>query len=390
MAPLLVVLCNAFEDTIRTQRKVITDSPAASRKVFMLCDAIRSAGVHPTVISLGRGRARGAFQYHSTRVIRLKKSVLLYMPFVDLPILTHILSALAPAIALLAYKSRCRQKVLILYNRNPTYLLAASVARVIGFRVFLDLEDGDIDRPLGVFARAVRFAKRVCFDSLADGGAILACRALSNQTQSRHKMCYYGTTTPVTQPAPRFLQQKIRILFCGTISKDTGADVVLGAIELLAINRPDWAAQLEFIVTGNGDRMTSATELSSRYPHVGLTVLGRTEDAAYQRLLATCDVGLAMKPTNGCLANTTFPSKVVEFASSGLLVVTTDISDVRLVLGEGAEYLIEANPMSLLSCLEKIALGREAAKYKAQLSFVRINNDFNPNIVGLRLFNFFF
>jgi glycosyltransferase involved in cell wall biosynthesis len=77
-------------------------------------------------------------------------------------------------------------------------------------------------------------------------------------------------------------------------------------------------------------------------------------------LLAQCHVGLALKPSAGGLARTTFPSKVVELAGAGLLVVTTDISDVRRVLGDGALYVTPESGRSLAEILLRLVQDPEA------------------------------
>ena len=88
---------------------------------------------------------------------------------------------------------------------------------------------------------------------------------------------------------------------------------------------------------------------------------GRTTDARYLEILRGCEIGLALKPVGGALADTTFPSKVIEFAGSGLLVLSTDISDVRLLLGDGARYIERNDPELLIERMAAIATDRQAA-----------------------------
>ena len=76
--------------------------------------------------------------------------------------------------------------------------------------------------------------------------------------------------------------------------------------------------------------------------------------AAYRAIVEKAQVGLALKPRSGPLSRTTFPSKVIELAGAGLLVLTTDISDVREVLGEGALYLDDETPEGLVDRLRWI------------------------------------
>ena len=70
--------------------------------------------------------------------------------------------------------------------------------------------------------------------------------------------------------------------------------------------------------------------------------------------MASCHIGLSLKPPGGHLDKTTFPSKVVEYCSAGLLVLSTDVSDVRRVIGDDAEYLDRLSPELLANTMLKL------------------------------------
>ena len=107
-------------------------------------------------------------------------------------------------------------------------------------------------------------------------------------------------------------------------------------------------------------------------------------------MLARTQVGLALKPNSGVLAHTTFPSKVIEFASHDILVVTTDISDVRKVLAEGAIYLTEDDPRLLIEKFHWIVENREEANKLALQGERAVAALCAPEIVGQALDRFIF
>jgi hypothetical protein len=73
-------------------------------------------------------------------------------------------------------------------------------------------------------------------------------------------------------------------------------------------------------------------------------------------MLAEADVGLSLKMPGSNLVATTFPSKVVELASHGLLVLTTDVSDVGVLFNDDtAVVLRDATPGELASKIAGIA-----------------------------------
>ena len=77
----LYFICNALDDLTRLERGIVTDSPAASRKVFGLSKAMREVGVHVLVVSLGRGRQDGSGRYYRGKVCRVNGVPVIYLPF---------------------------------------------------------------------------------------------------------------------------------------------------------------------------------------------------------------------------------------------------------------------------------------------------------------------
>ena len=89
------------------------------------------------------------------------------------------------------------------------------------------------------------------------------------------------------------------------------------------------------------------------------------------------------------LAETTFPSKVVEMANEGLLVLTTDISDVKLVLGEGALYT-NSTVDQFIERIRWIVENRQEAEKLAQIGNDQVWDRCSPKKTGEKLNNFLF
>ena len=352
--PTIAIVCNALDDATRLQRNIVTDSPAASRKVFMLCQALRKAGVRAYVLSLGRGRPSGSAYFKRT-VKRINGVPVLYAPFSQTPVLSQVISLFGLIPSLLRL-SRAPSRSVVFYNRMTAYLPTLLVARLAGFRCLLDLEDGEVISQTARYhslRSRVRASLNAVFDFLCRDGALLACSALNEATRIRPSICYYGTTTMLGE-STRWQQNAITVLMSGILDEDTGAHILLEAIQLLrqdgGIARP-----LSFEITGKGASLSDFERLAKESGSVTVKVHGRVSNVEYQQILDRSDIGMALKPVGGALANTTFPSKVIEFADAGLLVLTTDISDVRKVLGEGAVYLDRNDPAQLAHLLRTIA-----------------------------------
>jgi len=389
MKPSVLVICNALDDVTRQQRGITTDSPAASRKIFMLCQALRLAGVKPCVVSLGRGRAGGSKEFFPSFVCRVDGVPIFYAPFSRVPFLSELVSLLAP-LGIIFKLRRQNPKAIIFYNRMTAYIPSLLVSSVLGYRNVLDLEDGEVPASGQKRGRFLVSVVPRLFDRLCKKGALLACNALAEFTTARPVLSYYGTA--VGEPSSKKWQSEcVTVLMGGTLCSDTGAELLIDSIRQLRHDAPPWAAQLRFDVTGSGPSLAGLIALAAEPGYPKVTVHGRTTDMQYREVLQRCDVGLALKLNNGPLANTTFPSKVIEFAAAGLLVLTTDISDVRQVLGTtGALYLTQDKPQALIDLLQDIVKNRTMARECAQSGLLNVRALCSPESSGQAVANFIF
>lgn len=389
MKPIVLVASNALDDATRTRRGIESDSPAASRKVFLLCQALRKAGVRPYVLSLGRGKANGTRVYFPAAVRRVGGIPVVYAPFSHTRIVSELLSLFGHLRVLLRL-TRHRPRAIVYYNRTPALIVLLLAAVVAGYRNTLDLEDGEVHGGRRWSPGAVVHGLiRALFDRACRNGALLACSALAASTRIRPVLCYYGTTTPRARGA-RFDRPEVTALMAGTIDTDTGADLLCEAIRGLRDAAPPWARHLSVVVTGKGPGLERLEALAASGAAPRVEVRGRLSDADYRAVLHDADVGLALKLNDGPYAHTTFPSKVVEFASEGLLVITTAISDVEQVLGDGARYLRVDDPRQLQELLREVVEDRAAAGRSAERGLRAVEALCAPASAGRRVAEFLF
>ena len=218
---------------------------------------------------------------------------------------------------------------------------------------------------------------------------MLACNSLVALTSVRPALTYYGVVTskPVLE---KRTSEHVTVLMVGTLCFDTGAELLIESIRQIRLTAPVWATKICIEVTGKGASLDSFIALASESGYPKIIVHGRTTDLQYIDILERGDVGLALKLNNGSLAHTTFPSKVIEFAAAGLLVVSTDISDVRQVLGDGALYLMSNEPHDLIVLLEKIVNERESAINFAKIGSLNVQRLCSARTSGRRVSDFIF
>jgi glycosyltransferase involved in cell wall biosynthesis len=344
----------------------------------MLSNAIRQSGVRPLILSFGRGRQNGSGRYFPAKLSRVHGVPIIYLPFLHAPLLSELLSLISPIPVLWRMRKKKGRKTVLFYNRLALYLPALAAARLLRFETALDLEDG-----------AISPRDSSMFDRLVSGPALVACRALERATRLRPVECCYGVADTVPSPT-KWTGGPTTVLLGGTLSSDTGAPMLAEAINILRRERFAWADQLRFEITGKGDCLSLFEDLRTGEGCPKVVVHGRTTDEEYERILSRTQVGLALKPNSGPLAQTTFPSKVVEFASHGILVLTTDISDVRAVLREGAIYLETEDARSLVEKLRWIVENPTEAAAVASLGTQAVAAVCGPQVVGSMLSSLLF
>ncbi|NVZ21660.1 glycosyltransferase [Pseudomonas costantinii] len=311
----------------------------------------------------------------------------MYAPFSHVRYFSQLLS-LFFLVGTLLRLSSSQQKAVIFYNRMSAYLPLLLTASITGYKRFLDLEDGEVaDRNSRSLKALLGRSITWLYDRLCPDGALLACSALANMTAIRPVHCYYGSTSGKTFEVKSHTNPR-SILMAGTLNADTGADLLIETVRLLRQESGDWARNLQFEVTGKGEALEALQVLANEAGAPKITVHGRTTDAQYAEVLSRCSVGLALKPVGGPLADTTFPSKVIEFSEAGLLVISTDISDVRAVLGSGAMYLTSNDSRELADLFQKIVEDPEESLACARQGQQSVVARCAPQLAGQAVFGF--
>lgn len=385
----VIVVCNALDDATRLERRITTDSPAASRKVFHMCRALRKNGVRTYVLSLGRGEAGGSSAWFRSRVRRVDGVAVVYAPFSDMPILSELVSLLAP-VGIAVRLRGPTPRAMVFYNRERAYLATLLASVLLGFKRILDLEDGEFGSDGQARSGWTTRTVRKLYDRGCSTGALIACSALSAMTAIRPVQCYYGTAEPAPSPARWSDGELIRTMLGGTLAPATGVDLLIEAVHRLRRDQPDWAHRLHIEITGKGPSLPALKALARSTLSPMLTVHGRTNDLEYRQIVERCEIGLALKPCGGHLASSTFPSKVVEMASAGMLVISTDISDVRQVLGDGALYLKTDRSDELIAQLRRVVTAPEQARQIAETGMRAMWARFASDKAGQDLSNFIF
>ncbi len=385
----IIFVCNALEDGVRLERNISTDSPACSRKIFQMAKALKFSGERVLILSMGRGNSGKNNSFHLGKSKITNGISVIYAPFSELKIISEIISLFSLPYILFRLRLYSGSTSVVFWNRTSAYILALFISLLLGFSRFLDLEDGDLQDSNWTLGGLYIILKRKIYNHLCSSGSIISCKALSSSLGRLDHLCYYGVSENNSGSKTFDSNSRIVFLLGGTVSVDTGALTLVNAIKLLRQLDKSFVNRVEFVITGKGDCIHLFEQLGNIDDFPKVKVMGRLSDIEYNHVLASASVGLALKQLNGPLALTTFPSKVIEMAGAGLLIITTDISDVRDIFGDnGAIYLSDDEPESLVRSICWILDNPIAATAISARSADVVKNNLSLRSGGIALKNF--
>lgn len=370
----VIFLSNFLDEATRVSRKIDTDSPACSRKILMMAKALLSYDKHlPLILSMGRGRQSNTqtifYRYLTKAVDGIQ---VIYAPFYSSGLLSYLVSVLS--LSYLLFKIRFQYPAtsfkLIAWNRTNAYLFPLLVAKLLFFQIYLDLEDSDYLLKHQELRNILLIIRSHLYTFLCNSGILLSTKYLFDPFYPQKQIVYYGyldrTTSLISDEVISSPSQysSIQFLFCGTLTEQAGADTLLNCLHLMKVYQSCFDAPLVFHICGSGPYLPLFREFSSNEAFPYVVVHDRLTNRDFSGLLKTIDISLALKKVSGYLSTTTFPSKVLELSGEAHFIITTDVSDVKEVIGElSAAYLPDDSPYTLLTtiieCVQNIRSIRE-------------------------------
>lgn len=384
--PQLYFYSNAMPEAVRVRRGIDTDSPAATRKILAMSRALRSAGVRAVVVSMARGPRRGG-GFDRGGIMRVEGVPVVYGPLWNVPVLSHLLSAMWLACFAWRMAYRTGNVRHLFYNQITLYLPALHVLALRRAAIAVDIEDGPITGRRPAYHRRGSDASSA-FARYVTHGAILATSRLADGTSIRPvRPCYGAVSRPVPVEPARFDDSPLVVMLAGYINHDTGQAQIEAALGMMRALKDPVFDDVRFEIAGVGPGVEALRSFEGD-ASPSVRVLGRLDADGYAALLARAHIGLSLKPVGGDVSETTFPSKTVEIAEKGLALIATDVSDVRAVFGETAWYLTNNDPEQLVAHIRRAATDRMALAGAAMVTQHRVAEKLSHEAVGdaLRMF----
>ena len=364
----------------------------AYQKLFHVIRAIRTAGTHAIVVTVpvcGALSLRDSLpRWESFRERGLHG--------ISLGLLGgRMLNRLYAALAFLYFiRTVRRTDIVILYNFFPEYILSALALRLLGNAPFLDVEDAPIPATHTITSYLSWFSffllRRICRPR-----CITVSQRIANDFGLHDALVVYGAAPPVVSHHSNLTlavaegRAQIHFVYGGSLLRETGIELFCNSMRAIATAPADLRARIKVTVTGFG----SESKMEELRLEIGRDFdfewRGEVSLDVYTAILRNADVGLCLKVPGTAMADTTFPSKVVEILRERLLLVTTPVSDIPLLFeGTTAVLLTESFADSLAESMLAIAGSPQQYVPIAEAGIGRADRLFSYNEVGRRVSSF--
>jgi hypothetical protein len=346
-------------------RGITTDSAAGSKKSVDLARAMEAAGLTVTLLSLGWKGATLSGRTYPAMSERIDGELICeYAALLDFPGLNLISNFLSMSrlIARKAAQHRVAGRAcrLLIYNLGLQMTLVALYGRLLlRLPLYLQLEDGTHLIPtVGIARRALyRLAHRLLRPLVA--GVILVSNVLKRGYETVPHVIARGIASPdlcfrarsrLDDPAVESGARPVTFLFGSGLDEIRGVRLLLDALELADADPSFPVDRARFVITGKGSLARRVAEECQRLRWVRVDYMGFVDVDTYLTLLRNAQVGMALQDPRNPYSQACFPSKVIEYMTAGMLVLTTAVADIE-DFAKGRVVLVEPSSPDVLVTL---------------------------------------
>ena len=354
------------------ERCLYKEVPAIRNKVLGVCKAINSADGSPVIVSTfptpisNFSNASDADNIPFYTLSSKNKGI--YRRFSSM--LRYFLFTI---------KNVSKKDVVLLYNFFPEYIPSAIYAPVFESKKFSERIN-----KVSLFFTLSFVSKKV----------ITVSNKLAISLKLKSRLVVYGISEQFfkfSKHTDILIGNDIRIIYGGAIYHETGLNLFIDAIRI--INSKNINSKIQFIVTGffKAGVFDEIIKETSSNDLIEILLLQKLSAKDYGNLLNDCDIGLSLKLPSGDLADTTFPSKTIEICSTGLLLISTSISDISDIFSKDNAIILKSEDAEELADSILWAMNNKSdARKMARASQAMVREKFSAPAVGKKIMDFIY
>lgn len=325
----IMYICGFSSSTISELYDMSFYSLAGTHKKRNITRSLQSVGAEVTIVSPLLLNSN-TFRYYSGRsLVDEETGATVHVPAaIDIYGVNFVFAVLATTLLVLRLLFRGSFDVILFYNFRAKHAVPAALGSVLfGVPTILDYEDGIFLHDNPVIRWSSRILRRVCahiVDAAVCVNRPLADIAPTDNTVTVRGFPSIGMPDGLIESAED--PDATVVMFAGRLDRIRGVDTFVDAIRDISVPEP-----VEFWISGYGpdeelERVRTGIE---KLDDPRVTFFGTLPWEDYRERLVAADIAVNLQDPTAPLSKYTFPSKLLDFMSSGSIIVSSDMSDLR-------------------------------------------------------------
>lgn len=354
---------------------------SATTKIDYIISALNRAGYGVDIISCSKAIG-GSFAYDRGKSIKLnERNTLTLFSSVSFPI-KKITSRIDLPLVYSQFKRWCRKNIkesdtVIVYH-SPRYDdFFTELRKQVNFTLIGEIEE--IYQDVRTLSSSSNEQEYEFFN--ACDRYIFPTQLLDEKLNTSHKpsVTIHGLYNVQPDRKVCFNDNKVHVVYAGTLDPQKGGAAAAAAAAYLPEN-----FHIHILGFGNDrfvSNIKSVVAETAKVSKCGLTFHGLLQGEEFIQFIQKCEIGLSTQDPNAAFNATSFPSKILNYMSNGLKVVTIDIPAIRKsAVGENLFYYEKQTPQEIAKA---ILFAHKSDNYNGRGLLINLDNQFVKDIARL-------
>lgn len=336
-------------------------SQSANNKIQGLVSALSDNDCKVTILSSGLVNNR-TFRYYKPFTEENSGMSVIYCGIRDIPFINTMSSAWHIYRTIKEEHKKEKVDNIIFYNYKPEVAWAAYLAKKsLKIPITIEYEDGyqSVDTVRGLKAMIFKLTENIVSQTV--NSAILVNSSISKQYPVPTVVVRGIVNTDFYDECKKFnktANDKYMILYSGGLDSSRGINVLLDALDYLELD-------CSVVITGKG-------RLNSQDSRIDFKGFVTHEEVKH--LMMQADLLIQCQLSNHRFATASFPSKLFEYISTGNLIISSDMEEVRSFAGDALIYYENDDGKELANAIMTAYNCRTEQELYTKLDELRHNN----------------
>lgn len=395
MKKTLIYIANYLSEEIMAERNnKAFYSPAANNKIIGIAKSLETQGYKVYIVAPSLSKNNTLNKFPSRSETFNENIEIIHVKGLDLNVLNRFYSIFSEMKVIASIVKNNDVKAIIFYDFLIETAISALISKLLySEKIYVDYEEDlySRDYPFSFYRFLLLFLRK--FAARYIDGAILVTTNLSRYIRAKkYKVCrgFYKdfgdeeVKTIVNKNENVDMQAHMNdvptMTFSGKMDEFRGMNLLLAAIK-------DIKYKCKLCITGYGPDLERFRELAKliKSDLVEVDFKGFVSEKDYKELVMASDILINTQLINTESSQTLFPSKIIEYMSTGNIVISSNISDISIIAEGRVILYYKDTPQDIAETINKVLnnldnyrdYGKAAKEYcKENFSYEKYGKEF--------------